>query len=157
MSRIGSNPNNSSDLFEARMLPNVEDFKPEPGDDEEEQGEYVDYQGDGRNVVYMAPWQKRVRNWGSRSTKVLAGRGTGKSAFLAFNMADIVIGLARMMSGFCGASAKQNYTRTMPNVLKVMNLLGFLEGVQGCAGLCRLPSRGCGKTACRSLMAMSFR
>ena len=130
MSRIGSNPNNSSDLFEARMLPNVEDFKPEPGDDEEEQGEYVDYQGDGRNVVYMAPWQKRVRNWGSRSTKVLAGRGTGKSAFLAFNMADIVIGLARMMSGFCGASAKQNYTRTMPNVLKVMNLLvsrAFLE------------------------------
>ena len=77
MSRIGSNPNKSSDLFEARMLPNVEDFKPEPGDDDDgEQGEYVDYQGDGRNTVYMAPWQKKVRNFGSRSTKVLAGRGT---------------------------------------------------------------------------------
>jgi len=139
MSRIGSNPNNSSDLFEARMLPNVEDYRPEPDGDDEEQGEYVDYQGDGRNTVYMAPWQKKVRNFGSRSTKVLAGRGTGKSAFLAFNMADIVIGLARMMSGFCGASAKQNYTRTMPNVLKVMNLLGFLEGVHYFLG--RPPAR----------------
>ena len=54
-------------------------------------------------------------------------------------MADIVIGLARMMSGFCGASAKQNYTRTMPNVLKVMNLLGFLEGVHYFLG--RPPAR----------------
>ena len=139
MSRIGSNPNNSSDLFEARMLPNVEDYKPDPGDEDAEQGEYVDYQGDGRNTVYMAPWQKKVRNFGSRSTKVLAGRGTGKSAFLAFNMADVTLGLPRMMGGFCGASAKQNYTRTMPNVLKVMNLLGFLEGVHYFPG--RPPSR----------------
>lgn len=138
MSRIGSNPNTSSDLLEARMLPNVEDYKPST-DDEEEQGEYVDYQGDGRNTVYMAPWQKKVRNFGSRSTKVLAGRGTGKSALLAFNMADVTIGLPRMMGGFCGASAKQNYTRTMPNVLKVMNLLGFIEGVHYFMG--RPPAR----------------
>ena len=124
MSRIGSNPNNSSDQFEARMLPNVENPRIEP----EEEGEYVDYQGDGRHKVYMAPWQKKVRNFGSRSTKVLAGRATGKSAFLAFNMGDVTIGMPRMMGGFCGASAKQNYTRTMPNVLKVMNLLGFTEG-----------------------------
>jgi hypothetical protein len=109
------------------MLPNVE--PPEPESDSEEQGEYLDYQGDGQHKVYMAPWQKKVRNFGSRSTKVLAGRGTGKSAFLAFNMADVTIGLPRMMGGFCGASAKQNYTRTMPNVLKIMNLLGFTEGV----------------------------
>lgn len=121
MSRIGSNPNNSSDQFEARMLPNVEEAR---SDD----GEYIDYAGDGRHKVYMSPWQAEVRNFGSRSTKVLAGRGTGKSAFLAFNMADVTIGLPRMMGGFCGASAKQNYTRTMPNVLKVMNLLGFTEG-----------------------------
>lgn len=123
MSRIGTNPNVSSDQLEARMLPNVEDPKSENGSD------YVDYQGDGQHKMYMAPWQKKVRNFGSRSTKVLAGRGTGKSAFLAFNMADVTIGLPRMMGGFCGASAKQNYTRTMPNVLKVMNLLGFTEGV----------------------------
>ena len=115
----------SSDQFEARMLPNVEP----PLQETEEQGEYVDYQGDGQHKVYMAPWQKKVRNFGSRSTKVLAGRGTGKSAFLAFNMADVTIGLPLMMGGFCGASAKQNYTRTMPNVLKIMNLLGFTEGV----------------------------
>lgn len=127
MSRIGSNPAVSSDQLERRMLPNVE--PPEPESDSEEQGEYLDYQGDGQHKVYMAPWQKKVRNFGSRSTKVLAGRGTGKSAFLAFNMADVTIGLPRMMGGFCGASAKQNYTRTMPNVLKIMNLLGFTEGV----------------------------
>ena len=125
MSRIGSNPNVSSDQLERRMLPNVES----PSQELEEQGEYIDYQGDGQHKVYMAPWQKKVRNFGSRSTKVLAGRGTGKSAFLAFNMADVTIGLPRMMGGFCGASAKQNYTRTMPNVLKIMNLLGFTEGV----------------------------
>ena len=125
MSRIGSNPAVSSDMLERRMLPNVEAQETEP----EENGEYVDYQGDGRHKVYMAPWQKKVRNFGSRSTKVLAGRGTGKSAFLAFNMADVTIGLPRMMGGFCGASAKQNFTRTMPNVLKIMNLLGFTEGV----------------------------
>ena len=127
MGRIGSNPNISSDSLEARMLPNVEDQKLESEDDE--QGGYVDYQGSGQYKMYMAPWQKKVRNFGSRSTKVLAGRGTGKSAFLAFNMADVTIGLPRMMGGFCGASAKQNYTRTMPNVLKIMNLLGFTEGV----------------------------
>lgn len=107
------------------MLPNVED----PDQESEEKGEYMDYQGDGQRKVYMAPWQKKVRNFGSRSTKVLAGRATGKSAFLAFNMADVTISLPRMMGGFCGASAKQNFTRTMPNVLKVMNLLGFTEGV----------------------------
>lgn len=125
MSRIGSNPNNSSDQFEARMLPNVEDVEPESKDD----GEYVDYQGDGRHKMYMSPWQKTVLNFGSRSTKVKAARATGKTAFLAFNMANVTIGLARMMGGFCGASAKQNFTRTMPNVLKGMNLLGFPEGV----------------------------
>ncbi len=123
MSRIGTNPNNSSDQFEARMLPSVDDVK------QEDDGEYMDYQGDGRNKVYMAPWQKKVRNFGSRSTKVLAARGTGKTSFLAFHMTDVTIGLPRMMGGFCGASAKQNYTRTMPNVLKVVNLLGFAEGV----------------------------
>lgn len=126
MSRLGTNPNVSSDQLEARMLPNVEDPRPES---DGEEGGYIDYQGDGQHKVYMAPWQKKVRNFGSRSTKVLAGRATGKSAFLAFHMADVTIGLARMMGGFCGASAKQNYTRTMPNVLKVMNMLGFTEGV----------------------------
>ena len=120
------------------MLPNVEEPS-SSSSPEEENGEYVDYQGDGRNKVYMSPWQKKVRNFGSRSTKVLAGRGTGKSAFLAFKMADATISLPRMMGGFCGASAKQNYTRTMPNVLKVMNLLGFIEGVHYFLG--RPPAR----------------
>ena len=80
------------------MLPNVEDPKPEPGDE----GEYVDYQGDGQHKVYMAPWQKKVRNFGSRSTKVLAGRGTGKSAFLAFHMAETgIVGYLPECGGQC--------------------------------------------------------
>ena len=74
MGRIGINPNISSDTLETRMLPNVED----PKFESDEQGGYVDYQGDGQYKMYMAPWQKKVRNFGSRSTKVLAGRGTGK-------------------------------------------------------------------------------
>ena len=111
------------------MLPNVEPPEADAFGVSSDGGEYVDYQGDGQHKVYMSPWQKKVRNFGSRSTKVLAGRGTGKTSFLAFHMADVTIGLPRMMGGFCGASAKQVYTRTMPNVLKVMNQLGFSEGI----------------------------
>lgn len=120
------------------MLPNVEEPS-SSSSSEEENGEYVDYQGDGRNKVYMSPWQKKVRNFGSRSTKVLAARATGKTSLLAFNMADVTLSLPRMMGGFCGASAKQNYTRTMPNVLKVMNLFGIIEGVHYFLG--RPPAR----------------
>jgi len=121
MPRLGTNPNVSSDQLEAKMLPNVEEST-------DEQGGYVDYHGDGRHQIYLSPWQNKVRNFGSRSTKIRAGRGTGKTSFIGVHMADVTLGLPRQMGGFCGASAKQNYTRTMPNVLKVMNQLGFLEG-----------------------------
>lgn len=116
--RIGSNPNNSSDRFEARMMPDVEPPT-------QEGGGYVDYMGDGQHKVYLAPWQNNTRNFGSRTTYVRGGRGTGKSSFLGVRMVDVTLGLPRMMGGFCGASAKQLYTRTIPNVLKVVNLLGF--------------------------------
>lgn len=118
MKRVGNNPNNSSDRFEARMMPDVEPPKPDGGG-------YVDCVGDGLHKVYLSPWQNKVRNFGARNTKVRGGRGTGKSSFLGVRMVDVTIGLPRMMFGFCGASAKQLYTRTIPNVLKVVNLLGF--------------------------------
>ena len=122
MSRIGSNPNLSSDQLEAKMLPNVEGVPPE-------EGAAVNMLGDGVHKVYLNRWQKEVRNFGSRTTYVRAGRGTGKTSFIGVHMMDVTLGLPRQMGGFVGASAKQLYTRTMPNALKVVNQLGFAEGV----------------------------
>lgn len=118
MSRIGANPNVSSDSLEARMLPDMEGVQPE-------EGAAVDYANDGVHKVYLNRWQKEVRNFGSRTTYVRAGRGTGKTSYIGVHMVDVVIGLPRQMGGFVGASAKQLYTRTMPNALKVVNALGF--------------------------------
>lgn len=118
MSRIGTNPNVSSDSLEARMLPDMEGVQPE-------EGTAVDYANDGVHKVYLNRWQKEVRNFGSRTTYVRAGRGTGKTSYIGVHMVDVTIGLPRQMGGFAGASAKQLYTRTMPNALKVVNALGF--------------------------------
>lgn len=109
----------SSDTLERRMLPDVEGMQPEEG------GAPVDYANDGVHKIYLNPWQKEVRNFGSRTTYVRAGRGTGKTSFIGIHMVDVTIGLPRQMGGFVGASAKQLYTRTMPNALKVVNTLGF--------------------------------
>ena len=118
MARMGSNPNVSSDHLEAKMLPDVDGMNPE-------EGGAVDYAHDGVHKVYLNRWQKEVRNFGSRTTFVRAGRGTGKTSFIGVHMVDVTIGLHRQMGGFVGASAKQLYTRTMPNALKVVNTLGF--------------------------------
>ena len=120
MSRVGSNIAQSSDNLERKMLPNVEDVNPD--------GATVDFANDGVHKVYLNRWQKEVRNFGSRTTYVRAGRGTGKTSFIGVHMVDVTIGLPRQMGGFVGASAKQLYTRTMPNALKVVNQLGFAEG-----------------------------
>lgn len=118
MSKIGSNPNVSSDRLEARMLPDISDRQPEDSG-------AVDYAHDGVHKIYLNRWQKEVRNFGSRTTYVRAGRGTGKTSFIGVHMVDVTIGLPRQMGGFVGASAKQLYTRTMPNALKVVNTLGL--------------------------------
>lgn len=118
MSRIGTNPNVSSDQLEARMLPDVE--KPKP-----DEGAAVDLAGDGVHKIYLHRGQLDIYNFGSRSTKVRAARGFGKTSYLGLHMVKCVLGLRRQMGGFVGASAKQLYTRTMPNCLKVVNALGF--------------------------------
>ena len=100
------------------MLPDVED-------DWGNGRTAVDYANDGVHKIYLNRWQKEVRNFGSRTTYVRAGRGTGKTSFIGVHMVDVTIGLPRQMGGFVGASAKQLYTRTMPNALKVVNTLGF--------------------------------
>lgn len=118
MSRIGTNPNISSDILEAKLQPSVE--KPVP-----EKGGAIDLIGDGVHKVYMHRGQLDIYNFGSRSTKIRASRGFGKTSYIGLHLVKVVLGLRRQMSGFVGASAKQLYTRTMPNALKVVNSLGF--------------------------------
>lgn len=124
MSRIGTNPNTSSDQLEARMLPDIEDPKATP-----EEGGSVDLLGDGVHKVYMHRGQLEVYNFGSRHTKLRCARGWGKTVWLGVYNLKCVLGLRRMIGLFLGSSAKQLYTRTMPNMLKTFNLLGFPEGV----------------------------
>ena len=118
MSRIGTNPNISSDILEAKLQPSVE--RPVP-----EKGGAIDLIGDGVHKVYMHRGQLDIYNFGSRSTKIRAARGFGKTSYIGLHLVKVVLGLRRQMSGFVGASAKQLYTRTMPNALKVVNSLGF--------------------------------
>ena len=118
MSRIGTNPNISSDQLEAKCLPDVEDVQPE-------EGGTLDLTGDGVHKIYLHRGQLDIYNFGSRSTKVRAARGFGKTSYIGVHMVKVVIGLRRQMGGFVGASAKQLFTRTMPNALKVVNQLGF--------------------------------
>lgn len=122
MSRLGPNPNTSSDFFEGRMLPDIEEPKPE-------QGGYVDLLGDGRHKTYLHRAQLEIYNWQARTTFICAARGFGKTSLLGVWEGKCFLGLPRQMGGFVGASAKQIYTRTMPNVLKVLNTLGFQEGI----------------------------
>lgn len=117
MSRLGTNPNVSSDALERRMLPDVESSKPEGGE--------IDLVGDGVHKIYMHRGQLDVYNFGARNTKILAARGFGKTSYIGLHMMKCVLGMRRMMGGLVGASAKQLYTRTMPNALKVVNTLGF--------------------------------
>lgn len=118
MPRLGTNINVSSDQLEARMLPDMEDATPE-------EGGAVDLCGDGVHKIYLHRGQLDIYNFGARSTKVRAARGFGKTSYIGLHMVNVTRGLPRQMGGFVGASAKQLYTRTMPNALKVVNLLGF--------------------------------
>ena len=120
MSRIGSSPT-SSDALEAKFMPDMEDAKPE-------EGAAVDLMGDGQHKIYMHRGQLEVYNFGSRHTKLRCARGWGKTSYLGFYNLKCVLGLRRQIGLFLGASAKQLMCRTMPNMLKVFNLLGFAEG-----------------------------
>ncbi len=122
MGRLGTNPNLSSDNLEAKYRPDMEDVKPE-------EGAAVDMLGDGQHKIYMHRGQLDVYNFGSKNTKLRCARGWGKTSYLGFYNGKCVIGLRRQTGLFLGASAKQLMCRTMPNMLKVFNLLGFTEGV----------------------------
>lgn len=100
------------------MRPDVEDMQPENGG-------MINLIGDGVHKIYLHRGQLDIYNFGSRSTKVRAARGFGKTTYLGVHLLKVVLGLRRQMSGFVGASAKQLYTRTMPNCLKSVRALGF--------------------------------
>ena len=122
MSRLGTDPNKSSDQFESRMLPDVKEPVPQRG------GE-IDLMGDGVHKIYLHRAQLEMYNWQSRITYIRAARGFGKSSFIGLHLMKCVLGLRRHLGGFVGASAKQVYTRTMPNVMKVVNGLGYQKEV----------------------------
>lgn len=103
-------------------MPDVEGVEPE-------EGATVDLTGDGQHKIYMHRGQLDVYNFGSRHTKLRCARGWGKTSYLGFYNLKCVLGLRRQIGLFLGASAKQLMCRTMPNMLKVFNLLGFGEGV----------------------------
>jgi hypothetical protein len=103
-------------------MPDVEGVEPE-------EGATVDLTGDGQHKIYMHRGQLDVYNFGSRHTKLRCARGWGKTSYLGFYNLKCVLGLRRQIGLFLGASAKQLMCRTMPNMLKVFNLLGFSEGV----------------------------
>ena len=122
MSRIGTNINQSSDNLEAKYLPDVDEPR-------SEQGGEVDLLGDGQHKIYMHRGQLDIYNFGSKNTKVRAARGFGKTSLLGIDSLKCVLGLRRMIGLFLGASAKQLMCRTMPNVLKIYDMMGFQEGV----------------------------
>ena len=124
MSRLGTNINVSSDNLEAKFRADVEEERPEP-----EQGGEVDLLGDGQHKIYMHRGQLDIYNFGSKNSIVRAARGFGKTALLGIDSMKCVLGLRRMIGLFLGASAKQLMCRTMPNVLKMYDMLGFPEGV----------------------------
>lgn len=104
------------------MLPDVDEPQPE-------QGGEVDLRGDGQFKIYMHRGQLDIYNFGSKNTKVRAARGFGKTSLLGIDSLKCVLGLRRMIGLFLGASAKQLMCRTMPNVLKIYDMMGFQEGV----------------------------
>lgn len=123
MSRIGTNMSVSSDSLEARMLPDVDEERPEF-----EEGGTVDLLGDGMHMMYMHRGQQDIYNFGSNTTYIRAARGFGKTAFLGIDTLKCVLGLPLLIGLFLAASAKQMMCRTMPNLLKMFDILGFPEG-----------------------------
>ena len=127
--RLGTNPNISSDRLEAKMQPYVENQKyVEESEKEFSEGSSIDILGDGVHKIYMHRGQLDIYNFGSKSTKVRAARGFGKTSLLGIYGLKCVLGLHRQMGLFIGASAKQLMCRTMPNVLKIFDMMGFGEG-----------------------------
>lgn len=124
MSRLGTNMNISSDNLEAKMLPDVDEEHSKP-----EEGGEVDLLGDGVHKIYMHRGQLDIWNFGSKNTYIRAARGFGKTALMGIDTLMCALGLPLLIGLFLAASAKQMMCRTMPNLLKMFDILGFPEGI----------------------------
>lgn len=124
MPRLGTNINLSSDQLEAKMLPDVDEEHSKP-----EEGGEVDLLGDGVHKIYMHRGQLDIWNFGSKNTYIRAARGFGKTALMGIDTLMCALGLPLLIGLFLAASAKQMMCRTMPNLLKMFDILGFPEGV----------------------------
>lgn len=116
MSKIGTNTDrpDSPDML-GRLMPLAQ-----------QQFDTIDQK---QRYIYLSPAQLLAYNFGARVTKVRAGRGTGKStAFLAPRLIRCIQSIPRSEGLFLGNSIKQLYTKTVPQVILGVEMMGFQEG-----------------------------
>ena len=83
------------------------------------------------NLLYLNPAQLTVYNFGSRTTTVEAGRGTGKTdGLLSPYMIRSTQSMPRGTGLFLGNSIKQLFTKTVPNTITAIErMTGLKEGI----------------------------
>lgn len=80
--------------------------------------------------IFLNPAQKLIYNFGAREMYVRAGRGMGKTTVMSTRLDNCVNTIPRGTGVFMGASIKQLYCKTMPNLVKSLEQLrGVTEGV----------------------------
>lgn len=83
------------------------------------------------NEIYLNPAQKLMYNFKARVLYCKAGRGLGKSTWIAMRVAEIIQSIPLGTTAFMGASVKQIMCRTLPAIVKSLELvLHWKEGVQ---------------------------
>lgn len=83
---------------------------------------------EGKMLLYLNPAQLLAHNFGSKQLSVLAGRGMGKTTFLANRFHGCVVSIPRATGVLAGATIKQIFSILMPNLVKSMEHLGMKEG-----------------------------
>lgn len=80
--------------------------------------------------TYLNSAQRLIYNFGSREMYICAGRGMGKTTIMSLRLDNCVNTIPRGSGVFIGASIKQLYCKTMPNLVKSLEQLrGVTEGV----------------------------
>lgn len=80
--------------------------------------------------LFLNPAQKLIYNFGAREMYVCAGRGMGKTTIMSTRLDNCVNSIPRGTGVFMGASIKQLYCKTMPNLVKSLEQLrGVQEGI----------------------------
>ncbi|MGN0091265.1 MAG: hypothetical protein ACI36Z_09995 [Alloprevotella sp.] len=115
MKRIGIGTEDSPDLL-SRLMPMSQ-----------QQFDSIDQK---QRYIYMNPAQLLAYNFGARNTKVRMGRGGGKStSILSTRWFRCVQSIPRAEGLFLGNSIKQLYTKTVPQCIVGLEMLGLREGV----------------------------